>query len=178
MPMLGTMGAQTHCVPQLRTGNGPGEDPRDGLTRVLSGFGLLSAREGIPTVTAYTPSYRYYRPVPKEFPARDLWGLMWLLVRGLLSVVTVLVVIAPVEFVRDFALTRILLAVGLMDLRLTIEAAMIVGAALVGSAAWAFEAVYDARLYSALMATRVKRDQEQVAIRFTQASRAERAWNS
>ncbi len=53
-------------------------------------------------------------------------------------------------FVRDVVLTQVLGHTGLEDLQLTIEFAMIASYALVGAVAWAYEAIYDARLYAAL----------------------------
>ena len=75
-----------------------------------------------------------------------------------LCLLLMVAVIAPVEIARDFALTQVFRFTGLEadGVRLIAEGAVMLSAALIGAAAWAFEAVYDARLFAALTTMPVK----------------------
>ena len=75
-----------------------------------------------------------------------------------LCLLLMVAVIAPVEIGRDFALTQVFRFTGIKaeSVRLIAEGALTLSAALIGALAWAFEAVYDARLFMALTKSSVQ----------------------
>lgn len=73
-----------------------------------------------------------------------------LLLRTAVCVACALFVMAPIEFSRAFAVSFLVQHLDIPGLRVTLEFVMTAGLALVCAGAWAFEAIYDARLYVAV----------------------------
>ncbi len=73
-----------------------------------------------------------------------------LLLRAAMCAACALFVIAPIEFSRAFAVSFLVQHLGIPDLWVTLEFMMTIGLALVCAGVWAFEAIYDARLYAAM----------------------------
>jgi hypothetical protein len=61
-----------------------------------------------------------------------------------------LFVLAPIQFSRAFAVSFLVQRLDVPDLRVTLEFVMTAGMALACAFGWAFEAIYDARLYAAV----------------------------
>ncbi len=73
-----------------------------------------------------------------------------LLLRAAMCAACALFVVGPIELNRAFTISFLVQYLGIPDLRVTLESVMTAGLALVCAFVWAFEAIYDARLYAAM----------------------------
>jgi hypothetical protein len=73
-----------------------------------------------------------------------------LLLRAALCAACGLFVLWPIQFSRAFAVSFLVQRMDVPDLRVTLEFVMTAGMALACPFGWAFEAIYDARLYAAI----------------------------
>lgn len=123
-------------------------EPGYGLV-VFGGLACLLIAHGLLRMRSATTLWHGLRLSVRHIGCMTMHAIV---VRATLCVVMAVAVIAPAEIVRDFGLTQVLRITGLDQdsVRVALESALTLSMALIGAVAWAFEAVYDARLYAAL----------------------------